>query len=92
MSVDTGVGVSGGWGSVKVVSGSGVEVSSQGSRSGSKGAGPREKMIAFLVRYRILAVLNWRVDGVGRARVEHVFGITILLRRQEGVKRPAQVV
>ena len=34
-------------------------------------------MIAFLVRYRILAVLNWRVDGVGRARVEHVFGISV---------------
>ena len=35
------------------------------------------KKLGFVVRNRVLAILNRRMDGVGRARVEHVFGTSV---------------
>ena len=58
------------------------------------GARMREKL-AFVVRYRVRAILNtgeWTGTGVGRARVEHVVGMSVTLRGREGVKGGAQVV
>ena len=41
-----------------------------------EGATLREKL-GFVVRNRVLAILNRCMDGVGHARVEHVYGTSV---------------
>ena len=41
-----------------------------------EGARMRKKS-GFVLRYRVLAILNRWIDGIGRARVEHVFGTSV---------------